>query len=106
MHRPLPSRVRDGGPVPTGRVRRRPALLFSGAPEFSWREIVSNWRDPCYAAAVLLFAILPAFSFLNLWDSYLSSALYSGNLTEAQIYLSDAGKASLPAPIRSRPTAA
>jgi hypothetical protein len=77
-------------------------LLFSGAREFSWREIVSNWRDPCYAAAVLLFAILPAFSFLNLWDSYLSSALYSGNLTEAQIYLSDAGKASLPAPIRSR----
>jgi hypothetical protein len=77
-------------------------LLFSGAPEFSWRELVSNWREPCYAAAVLLFVILPAFSFVNLWDSYLSSALYSGNLTEAQIYLSDAGKASLPAPIRSR----
>jgi hypothetical protein len=38
----------------------------------------------------------------SIWDSYLSSALYSGNLTEAQIYLSDAGKASLPAPIRSR----
>jgi hypothetical protein len=77
-------------------------LLFSGAPEFSWREVVSNWRDPRYAAAVLMFAILPACSFFNRWDSYLSSALYSGNLTEAQIYLSDAGKASLPAPIRSR----
>ena len=77
-------------------------LLFAGAPEFSWREVVSNWRDPCYAAPVLLFAILPALSFFNLWDSYLSSALYSGNLTEAQIYLSDAGKASLPAPIRAR----
>jgi hypothetical protein len=77
-------------------------LLFSGTPDFSWREILSNWRYPGYAAAVLLFAILPVFSFFNLWDSYLSSALYSGNLTEAQIYLSDAGKVLLPPPIRSR----
>jgi len=77
-------------------------LLFSGTVDFSWREIVSHWRDPGYAAAVLLFAILPVFSFFNLWDSYLSSALYSGNLTEAQIYLSDAGKVLLPSSIRSR----
>ena len=41
-------------------------------------------------------------SFFNYWDSYLSAALYSGNLTEAQIYTTDAGKASLPATIRSR----
>ena len=53
-------------------------------------------------AAVTLFALLPLLSFFNLWDSYLSSALYSGNLTEAQIYLSDAGAASLDARIRSR----
>ena len=53
-------------------------------------------------AAVVLFAMLPALSFFNLWDSYLSSGLYSGNLTEAQIYTTDAGKASLPAAIRSR----
>jgi hypothetical protein len=78
-------------------------LLFSNPPEFSWREIVWSRRDPCHAVAVALFAVLPALSFFNLWDSYLSSALYSGNLTEAQIYLTDAGKASLPAAIRSRP---
>ena len=53
-------------------------------------------------AAVIFFAVLPALSFFNLWDSYLSSALYSGNLTEAQIYLSDAGALSLPAAITSR----
>jgi hypothetical protein len=76
-------------------------LLFSGA-EFSWREIVWSGRDRFHLAAIALFAILPALSFFNLWDSYLSSALYSGNLTEAQIYLSDAGKASLPAAIMSR----
>jgi len=75
-------------------------LLFSGA-EFSWREIVWRRRDLAHAAALVLFAILPGLSFFNLWDSYLSAALYSGNLTEAQIYLSDAGSASLPAAIAS-----
>jgi hypothetical protein len=77
-------------------------LLFSGAPEFSWREIVRNRQDPGHVASVVLFAMLPGLSFFNLWDSYLSAALYSGNLTEAQIYLTDAGKASLPAAISSR----
>jgi hypothetical protein len=76
-------------------------LLFSGATEFSWRKIAWS-RDLGHVAAVVLFAILPGLSFFNLWDSYLSAALYSGNLTEAQIYLSDAGKASLPAPIMLR----
>jgi DoxX. len=76
-------------------------LLFAGA-EFSWREIVWSGRDPFHLAAIVMFAVLPALSFFNLWDSYLSSALYSGNLTEAQIYLSDAGKASLPAAIALR----
>jgi hypothetical protein len=77
-------------------------LLFSAAPDFSWREIAWSRHDPWHIAAAVLFAMLPALSFFNLWDSYLSSALYSGNLTEAQIYLSDAGKASLPAAIASR----
>ncbi len=76
-------------------------LLFSGA-EFSWRELLWSGSDRRHLAAIVLFAVLPAFSFFNLWDSYLSSALYSGNLTEAQIYLSDGGKASLPAAIASR----
>jgi hypothetical protein len=76
-------------------------LLFAQAPEFSWREIVWPGRDPVHIGAVVLFLMLPSLSFFNLWDSYLSSALYSGNLTEAQIYLTDAGKASLPAAIRS-----
>ena len=75
-------------------------LLFSGA-EFSWREVVWRRRDPAHAAALVLFAMIPALSFFNLWDSYLAAALYSGNLTEAQIYLSDAGRVSLPAAIAS-----
>jgi hypothetical protein len=76
-------------------------LLFAQAPEFSWREIVWPGRDPVHIAAVVLFLMLPCLSFFNRWDSYLSSALYSGNLTDAQIYLTDAGTASLPVAIRS-----
>jgi hypothetical protein len=77
-------------------------LLFSDTPDYSWREILWGRHDPCHVAAVVLFAMLPGLSFFNLWDSYLSAALYSGNLTEAQVYLSDTGKASLPAAIASR----
>jgi hypothetical protein len=76
-------------------------LLFSDA-DFSWHETIWNERDPRHLAAIVLFAILPALSFFNLWDSYLSSALYSGNLTEAEIYLSDAGRISLPTVIAWR----
>jgi len=50
----------------------------------------------------LAFAALPWLIFVNLGDSCLSAALYCGNLTEAEIYLSDAGKASLPKPIQER----
>jgi hypothetical protein len=67
-----------------------------------WRDFAWDRRDPCHVAAFVLFAMLPALSFFNLWGSYLSSALYSGNLIEAQIYLTDTGAASLPAAIRSR----
>ena len=76
-------------------------VLFAGDPAVSLRDILRG-RDPAHVAVVILFAVLPGLSFFNLWDSYLSAALYSGNLTEAQLYLSDAGKASLPPGIASR----
>ncbi|HUI96133.1 MAG TPA: hypothetical protein VLX44_10295 [Xanthobacteraceae bacterium] len=58
-----------------------------------------RWRACWHVAALALFLALPALSLVNLWDSYLSAALYSGNVTEAQIYATDAAKAALPAPI-------
>jgi hypothetical protein len=71
-------------------------LLFSGNAEYSWREIIWTKGQAHHAAAFALLVLLPLSSFFNLWDSYLSSALYSGNLTEAQIYTTDAGKNALP----------
>jgi predicted DCC family thiol-disulfide oxidoreductase YuxK len=75
-------------------------LLFGGKVDAGPREILFPSRSPYHWAVLLLFAILPLASFFNLWDSYLSAALYSGNLTDAQIYLSDAGAAALPKDIR------
>jgi hypothetical protein len=77
-------------------------ILFSGTSEFTWPDVFATRRDPLHVAALALFAVLPVLSFFNLWDSYLSAALYSGNLTEAQIYISDAGMASVPAAVRTR----
>jgi hypothetical protein len=77
-------------------------ILFSGTSEFTWPDIFATRRDPLQITALALFVVLPTLSFFNLWDSYLSAALYSGNLTEAQIYISDAGMASVPSAVRAR----
>ena len=77
-------------------------LLFTGKHEFSAADMFRTRRHPYHVCVLVLFAILPFFSFFNRWDSYLSSALYAGNLTEATIYASDAAKNSLPADLRAR----
>lgn len=43
-----------------------------------------------------LFALAPVLSFFNLWDSYLSAALYSGNRNQGAIYMTDAVAEHLP----------
>jgi DCC1-like thiol-disulfide oxidoreductase/DoxX len=77
-------------------------LLFGGKQKFSLREIFWTMRYPFNACVLVLFAILPFLSFFNLWDSYLSAALYSGNLTEATIYANDRSRNSLPETIGVR----
>ena len=70
-------------------------MLFTGKQEFSWRDVVCSGRHPYHAAVLVVFVGLPLLSFANLWDSYLSAALYSGNLTEGVIYTNDRGRESL-----------
>lgn len=76
-------------------------LLFTGTQQFSWRDIVWSGPHPYHAAVFAMFVALPLLSFTNRWDSYLSAALYSGNLTEADIYLNDSGRDSLPAKFKA-----
>jgi predicted DCC family thiol-disulfide oxidoreductase YuxK len=76
-------------------------LLFTSKQKFSVRDVLWGHRHPYHVCVLVLFAILPFLSFFNLWDSNLSSALYSGNLTEATIYVGDEGRESLPASIKA-----
>jgi hypothetical protein len=71
-------------------------LLFAGKQDFSWRDVVWSGRNPVHAGILMAFVGLPLLSFANLWDSYLSAALYSGNIDQAEIYLDDSGRDSLP----------
>jgi len=71
-------------------------ILFRRTEDPAPQDILWG-REFAYQKVVLvLFAIMPALSFFNLWDDYLSSALYSGNKTSAVIYVSDAALDRLP----------
>jgi predicted DCC family thiol-disulfide oxidoreductase YuxK len=76
-------------------------LLFAGKQDFSWRDVVWSGRNPVHAGILMAFVGLPLLSFANLWDSYLSAALYSGNIDQAEIYLDDSGRDSLPPTMRA-----
>jgi hypothetical protein len=49
-----------------------------------------------HVVLVTLVGVMPALSFVGLWDSYLSGALYSGNIAEAVIAVSPEVKQHLP----------
>jgi predicted DCC family thiol-disulfide oxidoreductase YuxK/uncharacterized membrane protein YphA (DoxX/SURF4 family) len=76
-------------------------LLFTSKQKFSVHDVLWGHRHPYQVCVLVLFAMLPLLSFFNLWDSDLSSALYSGNLTEATIYATDKGRDSLPPSIKA-----
>jgi len=78
---------------------------------FLWMLFLQRKDDPAardillvrdfafHQIAVVLLAIQPALSFLNLWDHYLSSALYSANRNAGVIYFDDAVFYRLPEPM-------
>lgn len=73
-------------------------LLFNDtAPFGSYKH---SLRYPQVLVILLLFWIMPFLSFFNLWDSYLSASLYSGNTSSGVIYISDKVKEDLPQEIQ------
>lgn len=70
-------------------------LLFWNA-DFSFIEAV--WRNPIplQKVVLVLFGILPFFSFFGWWDSYLSASLYSANVPEARLIFRGKVKDELP----------
>lgn len=66
----------------------------------AFRDIIWLKRDVYQKLIVLLFIVMPLFSFFNLWDSYLSSTLYSHNTNQASLYLSRSSENYLPSAIK------
>jgi len=75
-------------------------LLFRNTALLPARQILSPANGWYHVAVLVLFAILPALSFVQLWDSYLSFTLFSGDTKRAQIYVSDGVRRDLPSAIR------
>ncbi|MGF1579042.1 MAG: hypothetical protein ACFCD0_06730 [Gemmataceae bacterium] len=70
-------------------------LLFTRCRESPWSITWPNTFLPA-RGTLLMFGIMPAFSFLGLWDAYLSSALYSANTLRTEIRVSKQVYTSLP----------
>lgn len=76
-------------------------ILFWQSKDISIREILLPNRIGFHALAVILFGIMPIFSFFNLWDSYLSATLYSGNVAGGVIYINESVRGHLPPAIQA-----
>ena len=64
-------------------------LFFRRAEDPTPLDIVWGSGFAFQKVVLILFGVMPALSSVNLWDHYLSSALYSGNRTSGIIYVSD-----------------
>jgi hypothetical protein len=76
-------------------------ILFYGDETSGPRDILAlaRPRATLHALVVVLFCLAPALSFAGLWDSYLSAALYSRNVRQAGIKVSEAVVERLPAAV-------
>ena len=76
------------------------AILFWRQQNLSNREIIWPQGQIYQKLVLLLFGIAPILSFFNLWDGFLSAAIYAGNRNEATLYVNDALAARLPREIQ------
>jgi hypothetical protein len=79
-------------------------LFFRRAEDPEFQDIVWGRAFAFQKIVLVLFALMPALSFFNLWDHDLSSALYSGNRNSAAVYFSDDVFERLPEEIQNLTT--
>jgi hypothetical protein len=75
-------------------------ILFWRPEGFSARNVLIPRTSLLHGLVLLLFGVMPLFSFFSLWDSYLSMSLYSRNTKNAVLYVDKAAEDSLPEAIR------
>ncbi|MCK6649761.1 MAG: HTTM domain-containing protein [Bacteroidia bacterium] len=78
--------------------------LFNNEEPFDFMNIRNMLRYHFTKIILILFVLLPQLNFFNLWDSYLSHNLYSGNTTSGYLYFTDSVKQQLPEQIRKYAT--
>ncbi len=77
-------------------------LLFVKTPTVMPWQIVWPRRLLITPVILVLFGVMPLFSFYGCWDSYLSAALYSGNTIDGHIYVSEDIAMTLPPEVRDK----
>ena len=76
-------------------------ILFWRTADVSMREVLFPKKLGFQVVVLILFVIMPLFSFISLWDSYLSACLYSGQVQAAVIDVSESAKQRLPPAIQA-----
>ncbi|MCW3102381.1 MAG: hypothetical protein JWO09_821 [Bacteroidetes bacterium] len=71
-------------------------VLFYNEAPFGFTAIRNAFSYHSLKIVILLFVMMPLFNFFNLWDSYLSHNLYSGNTSNGLVYVSDSVEKQLP----------
>lgn len=75
-------------------------VLFFRASEAEWKSIVVP-RSVLHWIVAALFGFMPILNFFGAWDSALSFNVFSGNVTNGTVLLSDALAARLPPDVRT-----
>lgn len=75
-------------------------LLFANVEQERFFDISFLFKGVSFYIVITLMLIFPIFSLKNQYDSYLSSSLYSSNLNNCQLILSDKAYHKLPYYIR------
>lgn len=71
-------------------------ILFNNQNKIGLKEFKIAMEYHSIKFTFILFCLFPQLNFFNLWDSYLSNNLYSGNTSSGVVIFSDSVKNNLP----------
>ncbi|MCI0460520.1 MAG: hypothetical protein L0Z62_26500 [Gemmataceae bacterium] len=77
-------------------------ILFVGTREVTPWSILWPGRFRVGWVTAVLFGVMPLLNFFDWWDSYLSAALYSGNVVRASAHVSVRVKGRLPPEVQTQ----